>query len=56
MALNLQEGNEEDQMFSHLDPEGLKDLDFPETGNWYRKLELLDIATLEMETCKLDRW
>ena len=41
------EGNEEDEMFSHLDPEGLKDLDFPDTGNWYRKLKLLDYKDLE---------
>ena len=50
------EGIEEDEKFSHLDPEGLKDRDFPDTGNWYRKLELLDTTTLEKETCKLDRW
>ena len=50
------EGLEDDEKYSHLDPEGLKDLDFPDTANWYRKLELLDTATLETETRKLDRW
>ena len=50
------EGNEEDEKFSHLDPEGLKDLDFPDKGNWYRKLVLLDTKELETETRKLDKW
>ena len=50
------EGTEEDEKFSHLDPEGLKGLDFPDKGNWYRKLELLDMSTLETETRKLDKW
>ena len=50
------EGIEEDEKFSHLDPEGLKDVDFPDSGNWYRKLELLDTTILESETHNLDRW
>ena len=47
---------EEDDQYSHLDPSGLKGQDFPEAGNWYRKLELKDQNVLEQETCKLDKW
>ena len=50
------EGLEEDEQYRHLDPEGLKDLDFPAAGNWYRKLELLDTSILEKRTCMLDVW
>ena len=50
------EGREEDEQYKHLDPEGLKDLDFPDAGNWYRKLEVLDAHDLERETCRLDTW
>ena len=50
------EGTEEDEQYRHLDPEGLKDLDFPAAGNWYRKLELLDTHVLEKQTCMLDVW
>ena len=50
------EGTEEDERYRHLDPEGLKDLDFPAAGNWYRKLELLDTHVLEKQTCMLDVW
>jgi hypothetical protein len=50
------EGREEDEQYKHLDPEGLKDLDFPNAGNWYRKLELLDTHVLETKTRRLDIW
>ena len=50
------DGKEEDEQDRHLDPAGLKDLDFPAAGNWYRKLELLDKNVLEKQTCMLDVW
>ena len=50
------EGREDDDQYTHLDPEGLKDLDFPDAGNWYRKLEVLDTNDLEGKTCRLDVW
>ena len=50
------EGPEEDEQYAHLDPEGRKGLDFPACGNWFRKLDLLDIHVLEQQTCRLDRW
>ena len=50
------EGTEEDEKYIHLDTEGLKDLDIPNTGNWYRKLEMLDTDALMSRTCRLDKW
>ena len=50
------EGREDDDQYTHLDPEGLKDLDFPDAGNWYRKLEVLDTNDLEGKTCRVDVW
>ena len=50
------EGREEDEQYIHLDLEGIKDLDFPDAGNWYRKLEVLYEHDLERETCRLDTW
>ena len=50
------DGLEEDEQYRHLDPTGLKDHDFSEAGNWYRKLELKEQNVLEQETCKLDKW
>ena len=50
------EGIEEDEQYIHLDPEGLKDLNYTNPGNWYRKLELLDTQDLESMTCRLDVW
>ena len=50
------EGIEEDEQYVHLDPEGLKGLDFPAAGNWFRKLDLLDLGELEQQTCRLDEW
>ena len=50
------EGVEEDQQYTHLDPEGLKERDIPDSGNWFRKLEVLDQDVLELQTCKLDEW
>ena len=50
------EGIEEDDKYIHLDPEGLKDRDVPDTRNWYKKLELIDQTELEEKTCKLDKW
>ena len=34
------EGVEEDEQYRHLDPEGLKDRDIPDSTSWYRKLEV----------------
>ena len=50
------DGIEEDEQYAHLDPEGLKQLDFSTTGNWFRKLDLLDISALEEQTRRLDEW
>ena len=50
------EGVEEDEQYRHLDPEGLKDRDIPDSTSWYRKLEVKDQYVLEQETCKLDKW
>ena len=50
------EGIEEDEAYQHLNPEGLKDLDFPTDANWHRKLEILDIYILEENRRKLDKW
>ena len=44
------EGPEEDEQYVHLDPEGLKDLDCPNAGSWYRKMEVLDTDVLEFKT------
>ena len=41
------EGIEEDEQYIHLDTEGLKEVNFPASGNWFRKLELMDIKELE---------
>ena len=49
------EGVEEDEQYRHLDPEGLKDSDIPDSTSWYRKLEVKDQYVLEQETCKLDK-
>ena len=50
------EGQDEDEQYAHLDPEGLKDKDFPDPGNWYRKLNVLDRDVLEDKTARLDKW
>ena len=50
------DGLEEDEQYRHLDHTGLKDRDFPDAGNWYRKIELKDQNILEQETCRLDKW
>ena len=50
------EGIEDDEKYIHLDTEGLKELNFPTSGNWFRKLELMDIKELEQQTCRLDEW
>ena len=50
------DGLEEDEEYKHLDPDGLKDRDIPDSGSWYRKLEMMDQSVLEQETCKLDKW
>ena len=50
------EGIEEDEECRHLDTEGLKGTDIQSTGNWFRKLDLLDYKDLEEKTCKLDEW
>ena len=50
------EGTEEDEQYVHLDPDGLRGLDFPAAGNWFRKMDLLDISILEEKTCRLDEW
>ena len=52
----LIEGEEEDEIYSHLDPEGLKEKDFPEPGGWYRKLQVLNTDVLEEKTLRLDQW
>ena len=50
------EGIQEDENYLHLDPEDLKDLNHPNPGNWYRKLNLLDKDTLMNTSCRLDKW
>ena len=50
------EGIEEDEEYIHLDTEGLKGKDFPDPGNWFRKLEVQDTDVLEAKTTKLDKW
>ena len=50
------EGVEEDEQYVHLDPEGLKEQNIPDSGNWFRKLEVLDENVLQLKTCKLDKW
>ena len=49
------EGIEEDEAYQHLNPEGLKDLDFSTDRNWHRKLEMLDKDILEENTRKLEK-
>ena len=50
------EGIEEDEQYVHLDTEGLKGKDIPNAGNWFRKLLVLDLDTLEAKTNTLDKW
>ena len=50
------QGTEEDDLYKHLDPEGLKGREIPDMGIWYRKLELMDKDELEQKTRKLDKW
>ena len=50
------EGTEEDEQYRHLDTDGLKESSFLSTGNWHRKLNLLDYKELEERTCRLDEW
>ena len=50
------EGPEEDEEYVHLNTDGLKDRDFPDPTNWYRKLKILNLDELEDKTIKLDKW
>ena len=50
------EGIEEGQQYRHLDTDDLKEQTFPSSGNWFRKLTLLDYKELEQRTCQLDEW
>ena len=50
------EGIEEDEQYVHLDTEGLKGKDIPNPGTWFRKLQVLDLDTLEAKTNTLDKW
>ena len=50
------EGIEEDVQYQHLDTDGLSKSNFSSTGNWHRKLNLLDYKELEERTCRLDEW
>ena len=51
-----EEEMEIDSKFIHLDPERLESIDAMKSGNWFRKLELLDEKLLEERTCRLDKW
>ena len=48
------EGIKDDEKYIHLDNKGLKELNFPTSGNWFRKLQLMDIKELEQQICRLD--
>ena len=51
-----EEEMELDDRFIHLDPEGLETVDVMNSGNWFKKLELVTDEVLKERTCGLDKW